>query len=80
MYGLHEGRGSSLPSTPLDARLTTSIKNMLSEIGLMQCFDGIDPDSHLKAFKRFQDIYHQRLNRKPLDNKDQKPCVTVATF
>ena len=38
---------------------TTSMKNMLSEIGLMQCFDGIDPDAHIKAFKRFQDIYHQ---------------------
>ena len=25
MYGLHEGRGSSLPSTPLDARLLVYI-------------------------------------------------------
>ena len=38
---------------------TVSMKKMLSEIGLMQCFDDTDPDSHLKAFQRFQDIYHQ---------------------
>ena len=33
---------------------TTSMKNMLYEIGLMQCFE-----AHIKAFKIFQDIYHQ---------------------
>ena len=32
---------------------------MLSEIGLMESFTNNDPDAHLKAFQRFQDIYHQ---------------------
>ncbi len=38
---------------------TDNMKAMLSEIGLMQTFTSQDPDAHLKAFQRLQDIYHQ---------------------
>ena len=38
---------------------TDSMKCMLSEIGLMESFTNNDSDAHLKAFQRFQDIYHQ---------------------
>ena len=38
---------------------TNNMKTMLSEIGLMQSFITQDPESHFKAFKRLQDIYHQ---------------------
>ena len=36
-----------------------SMKTMLSEIGLMQSFESKDPDTHLRAFQRLKDIYHQ---------------------
>ena len=38
---------------------TDSMKTMLSEIGFMQSFTNKDPDTHLKAFQRLKDIYHQ---------------------
>ena len=51
---------------------------MLSDIGLMQCFDDTDPDSHLKAFQRFQDIYHQTTFEK-VKGEDSK-LRTYAFF
>ena len=36
-----------------------NIETLLSEIGLRESFISRDPDSHLKAFQRLQDIFHQ---------------------
>ena len=38
---------------------TENMKSTLSEIGLMQSWMNKEPDTHIKAFKRLQDIFHQ---------------------
>ena len=40
------------------------MENMLSEIGLMENYLNKDPDTHIEAFKRLHDIYHQTVFEK----------------
>ena len=57
---------------------TENIETLLSEIGLRQSFISRDPDSHMKAFQRLQDIFHQTTLEK-IKNGDSR-LRTYALF
>ena len=46
-------------STYHGLKWTDSMKRILSEIGLMESFTNNDSDAYVRAFKRFQNTYHQ---------------------
>ena len=57
---------------------TENVETLLSEIGLRQSFISRDPESHLKAFQRLQDIFHQTTLEKI--KHDDSRLRTYALF